>query len=775
MCAWSRRRTIVALGTMAILFNLSTPAGAQAAEDPIELVEGTAILLSQSDGGGSGGNATSTGSATNIFSPAAHVDYKRFGGEPTVVVDRYPFTGTLAAQHCPAGQTSCFLDLVYQSAPQGFVFPHYSQFWKSEDLGASFRKPVQIPIHGETVTNQGGGGDSHQVVGHRTHKVYFVDLPLDCVTMNVSSDLGETFVSDQLGCGINAGVDDRQWVEEDESFPATMAQGGSVYVSFIQFVNLVAPTLSLARSTHGAAVGSFATDSLCNTLTVSTPPAGAADATPTPCPDPSDPRLWVAGPPVADKEGYSGRPTPSHRLYIPFVRAGSALSGGPPWDLYVAISTDGGTSWTRRPVASLGGQAPDNIFPQLTVDRGGNLYYTWSQEQPDGEQDVYYAFSTTQGQSWSPPINLTKENNDTAIFPWLVAGDPGRVDAMLYKANTGINSNIAFVDAAGNECEEGDPGCGPNPSVWNVYFGQSMNALNTGPNFKFVQVSAQPNHIGQICTAGLACEGDRDLLDFATVAVDHLGAAHIAYSDDHVRRNSDTRDRMTRQLSGSSVYKNQNINLLGSWPVRDHRVADAAGDVFNTAGLPANTCPGMDLLGMNVDRNDDFISISLTLNGPPSAGAAIDCTGGIAATGGLWGAEFWSATSESTTPDQGNEFYIAYRDNPPDGAPAVEAGVVDDLNLTITSMELRATDPGSPSTPGGTCFTTPTPTPCTLTVSARASDLGIKPGAGLYSMTGLSLYFFGTQERPPLLRVEGGNSEQADVTPPFHYMGTGAV
>src|SRR5206468_12129916 len=57
-----------------------------------QLVPNTAVLLTQStSGGGNGGNTTSTTSSTNIFSPAAYVDYKTFGGEPTTVVDRYPF------------------------------------------------------------------------------------------------------------------------------------------------------------------------------------------------------------------------------------------------------------------------------------------------------------------------------------------------------------------------------------------------------------------------------------------------------------------------------------------------------------------------------------------------------------------------------------------------------------------------------------------------------------------------------------------------------------
>src|SRR5207245_1801657 len=101
-----------------------------------------------------------------------------------------------------------------------------------------------------------------------------------------------------------------------------------------------------------------------------------------------------------------------------------------------------------------------------------------------------------------------------------------------------------------------------------------MNALNTGANFSGVQVSAEPNHLGGICTGGLSCSGDRDLLDFFTVDVDHLGAAHIVYSDDHQRRNTDTRDKLTRQLSGNSIFKDQNITLMSSWPIRDHSVSD---------------------------------------------------------------------------------------------------------------------------------------------------------------------------------------------------------
>src|SRR2546429_7596551 len=95
---------------------------AQSQTDIIELLPDTAILLDQSSGGGSGGNATSTSSSTNIFSPAAFVDYKRIGGEPTVVVDRYPFTTPAPRAPHPA---PCFRGTVYVSSPQGFLVTRY--------------------------------------------------------------------------------------------------------------------------------------------------------------------------------------------------------------------------------------------------------------------------------------------------------------------------------------------------------------------------------------------------------------------------------------------------------------------------------------------------------------------------------------------------------------------------------------------------------------------------------------------------------------------------
>jgi len=742
-----RVRGCILLGLVGLLLALASSSAAST--DPFDLVPGTAVLADNFGTGGNGGNTSSTTSSTNIFSPSVFVDYKRFGGEPTVTVDRY------------AGGN----DVTYVSGPNGFAFPHYSPFFKSSDLGQTFRIPAHVPSFGQTFGTGGGGGDSYQVVGQTTHKVFFVDLPgPGCVTMNTSADQGETWTADQIGCGQSPGaIDDRQWDAVDESAPLPAGNTGNVYVSFINFTNAAFPTLALARSTHDGAPNSFVTDSLCNTLIGNVPTA-------TVCPDPLDDELQVAGPPVVDYYN-------THNIYIPFVRGTPIVPGvsaGPPYSLWVAKSTDGATTWTRSKVADLGSHNPVNLFPEMTDDKAGNLYYTWSQTQGPaqdasgfiGEQDVYYTYSTDRSATWVAPIPLTQEANDSAVMPWMVAGDPGRVDLVYYKANNGLNSNVGF-DANGN------------PQVWNTYFAQSINALNTGSNFKSVQISDHPNHLGGICTAGLACSGDRDLLDFFTVDIDHLGAANVVWADDNTTRGSDTRNKFSRQLSGVSVFKNQTIAMMNSWPIRDHSVTDRAGDTFDELGVAnpstANpACTGMDLRGTAANRNGDTITITLTLVAPPNRAAAIGCSDapGVV-TGGIWSAEFWAA-SDGNPEGYGESYYIGYRDNTPDGPPIGEAGRFDNVNPTITSLEYHRTT--TAVTVGGTCFSGTPPSPCTVVLATSASGLGIKPGAGMYSITGLSTFFGGSDQTTPVaFRLELGNSEQSDATAPFDVNGTGTT
>src|SRR3954451_17208347 len=210
----------------AIVAAVFLPAVARGDGGAVELVPDTAVLLAKvsSGGGGNGGNTSSASSATNIFAPASYVDYHEIGGEPTTVVDRYPF----AAGSFGGGPT--YRDLVYVSNPLGVGFPGFSEFYKSSDGGTTLRVPSHKPFFTEpTGTEESGGGDSHHAVGEVTHSVFFTDLSGGCVTMNISRDLGESFSNNPVGCQTSPGaIDDRQWVETDETAP----DGQDVFVNF---------------------------------------------------------------------------------------------------------------------------------------------------------------------------------------------------------------------------------------------------------------------------------------------------------------------------------------------------------------------------------------------------------------------------------------------------------------------------------------------------------------------------------------------------------------
>jgi hypothetical protein len=122
--------------------------------------------------------------------------------------------------------------------------------------------------------------------------------------------------------------------------------------------------------------------------------------------------------------------------------------------------------------------------------------------------------SSDQGMTWSAAVAVNIAPANTAIFPWIAARN-GTVD-LVYYATTGSSKD--------------DSG-----AVWNVYQAQTMNDEAT---FAQSLVSNAPNHMGVICTDGIACPqpqipGTRNLLDLFKVAIDpQNGKAAVIYTDD---------------------------------------------------------------------------------------------------------------------------------------------------------------------------------------------------------------------------------------------------
>ena len=168
-------------------------------------------------------------------------------------------------------------------------------------------------------------------------------------------------------------------------------------------------------------------------------------------------------------------------------------------------------------------------FPAVAVDSAGNVYATWSDDQ-----NVYLASSTDHGQHWSKPGRVNHGTAaTTAIYPWLTAGAPGKVDVVFY--GTPAAANYQTCGQTGTYDCQNEP--------WSVFFGQNLNVLGGGT---WAQSKVTPVvHYGGVCQGGISCTStgndNRDLFDdFGVAASPATGMASITYSDDQYADNTGT-------------------------------------------------------------------------------------------------------------------------------------------------------------------------------------------------------------------------------------------
>jgi hypothetical protein len=186
--------------------------------------------------------------------------------------------------------------------------------------------------------------------------------------------------------------------------------------------------------------------------------------------------------------------------------------------VWMAVSTDGGLTFKDYPV-HVGASARvgfNHMFPNVTIDRAGNVYVLFSDDH-----NVYYSLSKDEGRTWSRPVRVNRGPARTAIFPWAVAGDEGKLDVVYY--------GTTFFD--GTTPPDGYP-----PSAeWYAYLAQDLDAGDLRSDFK--QAQATPLlHRGGVCETGVSCTGNRDLFDdFGVAASPVTGLAAIAYTIDQYR------------------------------------------------------------------------------------------------------------------------------------------------------------------------------------------------------------------------------------------------
>ena len=202
---------------------------------------------------------------------------------------------------------------------------------------------------------------------------------------------------------------------------------------------------------------------------------------------------------------------------------------------------------------SVPGQAPtaaDYTIRQAASDPGGvsNLFFVVKVADdgtPNGTAYVVYSngthiflkSSTDKGGTWSAPVRVNPPTGpfatNTNLFPWMETGPtPGSVGIVWYGT-----TNPANDDAA----------------QWKVYYAQSFNAHDQTPAFRIAEVTEPEHfiHASNISTGGLTGTANRNLIDYFQVSFDPLGAAVVAYTDDH--NDFDGHTYVSRQMTGPSI------------------------------------------------------------------------------------------------------------------------------------------------------------------------------------------------------------------------------
>jgi hypothetical protein len=394
--------------------------------------------------------------------------------------------------------------------------------WTSADNGmhyASTPSPNDLSTGSDSTGAEAGvepgGGDTDVAVATARNAVgnynaYVASLTLANVDVSTSKDNGGTW---SLNPATGLPIDDRPWIA------ATGA--AKVCISYLTAPGILLPNVGLHVQCSNDAGATFPQV------------ADAYDTSP----------VGLAASQGGSRTGnlVFDPKTPSY-MYTVFAYENVEDAANPNAFLHnvgIAVSGDGGLTWHDHAVRTNPDVTAkyDNQFVNVAVDNGGNVYVAYSDNS-----SVSYQFSTNHGQTFSAPIKVS-QGTDTAVMPWLAAGDSGKIDLVYYQAG----------GYAGN------PETAGGTVPWRVVMAQSLNAT-AHHTFSYSTVNPVVHH-GGVCEGGALCTGNRDLFDdFGVKASPTTGLASIVYSDDQYQSDAEHQPDPNCTASGSDTSSCDHTN-----------------------------------------------------------------------------------------------------------------------------------------------------------------------------------------------------------------------
>jgi hypothetical protein len=409
-------------------------------------------------------------------------------------------------------------------------------------------------------------------------------------------------------------------------------------------------------------------------------------------------------------------------------------------------------------------------FPTMAVDTAGNLYAVWEQAPVDssgnviGNTQLYFATSTTKGNTWSKPTHIPTPGLNQDVFAWPGAGDPGRIDVGFY----GAPEPWVKGDTHGPDSINGHYG---------LYVVQNLNALSAPAGWSSpVEASQHAIHYGTMYTLIGGQNGNRTLGDFIQLRIGPDGEANIAYSDSNNQNSSVLPEAMfVRQNGGPSVYaKVKTVNLppapTGGCVSGDPPSVNPADDAtFDAAGRVGSNNANLDIARFcfsqpnTADYRAQFTVANLSSFGPDS---------GAGGSTNIWQVQWHvpaSYDAKGNPNPNGGNLFMAYAESVAGGTPTCWVGQAAGIAV---GGGVEMTYPGTTQLTGSNCVVKQSTGTITITIpKADVSTAPYRPNsATLYSVTASTQTLNGNAETPPVVGGLGGQLFNViDVAPAFDF------
>lgn len=370
----------------------------------------------------------------------------RGAAEPTIGVDKAGNAFVAAGQ----------FDGLARVLPRTFVM-------KSSDGGTTWSKTSPM-IPGTTEPNPPVTADPMVVLDQETGRLFNPELYGACNYMGISDDQGKTWISNPAACG-NLTVDHQTVAVAP--FPPNLKPLQRGYPNVVYYCANRIADANCGRSLDGGLAWS---------------------ATPTPAFLGYDP---AAGGLCGGLHGHLDGDSQG-RIFLPKGHCGK------PW---LAVSEDGGNTWTRTKVSDM---RSSDTHLSVATDAADNVYVLW----PDENRLPWLAVSTDHGKTFGEPMMVAPPGVKETAFAVMEAGDAGKVSITFLGNTSGDRKNLQ--------------------RPWNQYLTLTENVFDANPLFVSTTANPEADPIirggceDDASGGGGRCGGVWDFIDIQTSPADGM-------------------------------------------------------------------------------------------------------------------------------------------------------------------------------------------------------------------------------------------------------------